>query len=71
MLNTHGAKIECKRPLDVNQEVLVTLLLSEERGEMSRVVWCDSNQSDSGNFEVGMEIHEAERLWGVPFPTSL
>ena len=64
----YGAKIECKRPLDVNQEVTVTVLPSEKQSGTGRVVWCNSNRSDSGNFELGVELREVKDLWGITFP---
>ena len=71
VVSKYGAKIECKRPLDVNQEVTVTVLPSEKRSGIGRVVWCDRNLSDSGNFELGVEIREAENLWRIAFPPDL
>ena len=67
VVSKYGAKIECKRPLDVNQEVTVTVLPSEDRSGIGRVVWCDRNRSDSGNFELGLEIRQAENLWEITF----
>ncbi len=68
VVGKYGAKITCKRPLDVNQEVTVTVLPSEKQTGTGRVVWCDSNRSDSGHFELGVELREAEDLWGIMFP---
>ena len=67
VVSKYGAKIECFRPLDVNQEVTVTVLPSEKQSGTGRVVWCNSNRSDSGNFELGVELREAEELWGITF----
>ena len=66
-VSKYGAKIECFRPLDVNQEVTVTVLPSEKQSGTGRVVWCNSNRSNSGNFELGVELREAEDLWGITF----
>ena len=77
MVSKYGAKIECKRPVNVNQEVEVTvtlrteLLPPEERSGIGRVVWCERNRSNTGNFELGVEIRKAEKLWGITFPPDL
>ena len=42
VLSKFGARMECKWPLNVNQEVTVSVLPSEERSGTGRVVWCDS-----------------------------
>ena len=68
VLSRYGARIECKRPLDVYQEVTVTTLAGKEQTGTGRVVWCTSKRNDSGNFEVGLEIREANSLWGIAFP---
>ena len=68
VVGKYGAKIACRRPLDVNQEVTVTVLPSEKQSGTGRVVWCNSNRSDSGNFELGVELREVEDLWGITFP---
>ena len=68
VLSKYGARIECKRPLDVNQEVTVTVLPSEQRSGMGRVVWCNSKRNENGNFEFGVELREAENLSGITFP---
>ncbi len=68
VVSKYGAKIECQRPLDVNQEVTVTVLPSEKQSGTGRVVWCNSNRSDSGNFELGVELREVKDLWGITFP---
>ncbi len=70
-LSKYGARMECKWPLDANQEVAVTVLPSEKRSGIGRVVWCDSNLNESGNCELGVELREVENLWGVTFPPDL
>ena len=67
VVSKYGAKIECKWPLDVNQEVAVTVLPWEKRSGIGRVVWCDSNLNESGAFELAVEIPDAENLWRIPF----
>ncbi len=69
VLSKYGASMECKWPLDASQEVAVTVLTSEKRRGIGRVVWCVSNPNESGNFEVGVELREAEDLWGITFPS--
>ena len=69
VLSKYAARIECRRPLDVNQEVMVTLLPAEERNGMGKVVWCDSHPNNNGNFEFSVELGDAEGLWGVRFPS--
>ena len=73
VVSKYGAKIECKRPVNVNQEVevTVTVLPPEERSGIGRVVWCERNRSNTGNFELGVEIRKAEKLWGITFPPDL
>ncbi len=70
-VSKYGAKIECQRPLDVNQKVTVSVLPMEERSEIGRVVWCNSNPNGSDNFELGVELREAENRWGITFPPEL
>ena len=69
MLSKHGVRIEGKQALNVNQEVIVTVLPSEERSGIGKVIWCESKRNENGNFEFGVELREAENLWGITFPS--
>ena len=69
VLNGHGARIECKRPLDLNQEVLLTVSATE-RSSKGKVVWREPNPNQSGNYEFAVELLEPENLWGVKFPPT-
>ena len=64
VLSKQGARIEGKQALHVNQEVIVTVLPSEERSGIGEVILCESKRSENGNFEFGVELREAENLWG-------
>ena len=69
VLNGHGARIECKRPLDLNQELLLTVSATE-RSSKGKVVWREPNPNQSGNYEFAVELLKAENLWGVEFPPT-
>ena len=69
VLNKRGARIECKQALNVNQEVIVTVLPSEERSGIGKVIWCESKRNENGNLGFGVELGEAENLWGIAFPS--
>ena len=68
VLSKYGARIESEQSLDANQAVTITVLPSEERSRMAKVVWSNSKRNENGNFEFGVQLGEAESLWGVTFP---
>ena len=69
VLNGHGARIECKHPLDLNQEVLLTVSATEMSSK-GKVVWRELNPNQSGNYECAVELLKPENLWGVEFPPT-
>ena len=69
VLNGHGARIECKHPLDLNQEVLLTVSATEMSSK-GKVVWRELNPNQSGNYECSVELLKPENLWGVEFPPT-
>jgi hypothetical protein len=69
VLNRHGARIECKVPLALNQEVLLTVSATEMSSK-GKVVWRELNPNQSGNYECTVELLKPENLWGVEFPPT-
>ena len=69
VLNRHGARIECKHPPDLNQEVLLTVSATEMSSK-GKVVWREPNPNQSGNYEFAVELLKPENLWGVEFPPT-
>ncbi len=67
VVSKYGARMECKGRFGANQEVTVTVLPSEKRSGIGRVVWCDTFPNESGNVELGVKLREAEALWGITF----
>ena len=65
VVSKYGARMECKGRFGANQEVTVTMLPSEKRRGIGRVVWCDTLPNKSGNVELGVKLREAEALWGI------
>ncbi len=68
VLNKHGAKIECGRPFELGTSILVTV--GNTRSALGNVVWHDQKKNKNGNFEFGLELREAQNLWGVDFPPN-
>ena len=69
VLSQYGARIECPQPCVVSEEIVVTNL-TNERGAMGKVVWCDEKKNENGNFEIGVELKDAKDIWGITFPSS-
>ena len=69
VLSQYGARIECKRPSVMGDEVVVTNL-ANERSSMGKVVWCEDKKNENGNFEFGVELRDAKNLWGITFPSA-
>ena len=69
VLSQYGARIECKRPPVMGDEVVVTNL-ANERSAMGKVVWCEDKKNENGNFEFGVELRDAKNLWGITFPSA-
>ena len=69
VLSQYGARIECKRPPVMGDEVVVTNL-AHERSAMGKVVWCEDKKNENGNFEFGVELRDAKNLWGITFPSA-
>ncbi len=69
VLSQYGARIECKQPCDVGEEVVVTNL-TNERSAMGKVIWCEHKKNESGNLEFGVELRDAKDLWGIKFPSA-
>ena len=68
VLSQYGARIECKRPPVMGDEVVVTNL-ANERSSMGKVVWREDKKNENGNFEFGVELRNAKDLWGITFPS--
>lgn len=69
IVNIHGAKIESKRKMQVNEKVKVTVPITRKT-QSGLVVWSSEVPSAAGNFEFAIELTEPGNLWGVGFPPS-
>jgi hypothetical protein len=69
IVNIHGARIECKRGLVLQQEVLIQVPFNG-MSQKGSVVWNRKEQNERGNFEFAVELERPENLWGVGFPPS-
>jgi hypothetical protein len=69
IVNVHGAKIECKRRMDLNDEVTIQVPFNG-MSEKGKVVWSRPEPNASGNYEFGVELNQPDNLWGVGFPPS-
>ena len=69
IVNIYGAKIECRRPFQSGDEVLIQVPFNG-KAQKGKVVEATLNTNDDGNFEFGVELEELEDLWGVEFPLS-
>ena len=69
IVNVHGARIECKRPFALHEEVLLQVP-SSGKVQKGRVVWSGSEANKNGYYEFGLEMESPENLWGVGFPPS-
>ena len=67
VLSQYGARLECKQSCVVGEEIVVTNL-ANKRSAMGKVVWCENKKNENGNFEFGVELKDAEKLWGITFP---
>ena len=67
VINTHGAKIVTCHQLALGVEILM-----ENRGLIrsvrANVVWVGKKPGPSGLFEVGVQLHQAQNIWGIEFP---
>lgn len=69
IVNVHGAKIECKHPLPLHQEITIQVPFNG-MSQKGKVVWNRSEPNDSDAYEIGVELDRPENLWGVGFPPS-
>ena len=73
VVNKNGARIESdlasqeKSGLNLHQEVAITVPASG-KSATARVAWVSKDENENGNYEFGVELEEAENLWGVQFP---
>ncbi|MGH9782566.1 MAG: hypothetical protein ACRD88_00125 [Terriglobia bacterium] len=69
IVNVHGARIECKRPFVLHEEVLLQIP-SNGKAQKGTVVWASAAANNKGNFEFGLELASPENLWGIVFPPT-
>jgi hypothetical protein len=67
IVNIHGAKVECKRKMAVNETVQLTVSRTGN-SQSGQVVWSTDAPTAAGNFEFAVELTEPGNLWGVGFP---
>ena len=69
VVNKNGARIESDLTPPLDREVTITVPASG-KSATARVVWVRQDQNESGYREFGVELEEAENLWGVRFPPA-
>ena len=67
VINQNGARLECQHGFEEGQEVEVKVL-STGKSARGKVVWSASQPDSSGTVELGVEVYQAQNLWGVGFP---
>ena len=69
IVNIHGAKVECRRPFESGDEVLIQVPFNG-KAQKGKVVGGTLEANNDGNYEFGVELENPEDLWGVGFPPS-
>jgi len=69
VVNKNGARVESELPPPVDQEVIITVPGSGNSAT-ARVAWASKDKNSNGYCEFGVELEEAENLWGVRFPPA-
>jgi hypothetical protein len=67
VVNKHGGKIVTTRRLKMGAEVMIENPASGKSAK-SKVVWLDGTQSPEGVHGVGLQLTEAQNIWGISFP---
>jgi hypothetical protein len=67
VVNKHGAKIATTNPLALGAEVEVE---NRALGLTTRasVVWRSEKRTDQNLFEMGIQLFQADNIWGIEFP---
>ena len=67
VVNKHGAKIAAAHQLAVNTEVLIENLPLKKVAR-ANVVWFNPDQGSDKLHEAGVQLVDAENIWGIEFP---
>ena len=67
VVNKNGARIESDLAPPLDQEVIITVSGSGNSAT-ARVAWVSKEKNENGICEFGVELEDAENLWGVRFP---
>ena len=67
LVNAHGAKIVTCHQLAVGLEVLIDNP-ALVRSVKANVVWVGEKLGPSGLLEVGVQLFQAQNIWGIEFP---
>jgi len=67
VVNEHGARCECARSLEVDQEVEIANPANRKKAK-GRIVWCGTNPDGAGKFEFAVELSEPSGIWHINFP---
>jgi hypothetical protein len=67
VVNKHGGKVATTHRLKMGAEVLIENPASHKSAK-SKVVWLDGYQSPDGMRSVGLQLMEAQNIWGIAFP---
>ena len=67
VVNKNGARIESDLAPPLDQELTLNVPASG-KSATARVAWASKDANENGFREFGVELEEAENLWGVRFP---
>ena len=67
IVNQHGAKLLTSRQLAVGAEIRIENPVAKSVAR-SNVVWVGTNRTANGMLEVGVQLAEAQNVWGIEFP---
>jgi hypothetical protein len=67
VVNTHGAKVITCHELTLGVEILIENP-ALVRSVRANVVWVGKKPGPSGLFEVGVQLLQAQNIWGIGFP---
>ncbi|MGA3323774.1 MAG: hypothetical protein ABSF45_04830 [Terriglobia bacterium] len=67
IVNKHGAKLATSHQLAVGTQILIENPTMGSAGE-ANIVWVSAKRSSQGLHEVGVQLVEAQNIWGLEFP---
>src|SRR5208282_64027 len=67
IVNKHGAKVVTSHQLAVGAQILIENPSMGSAGE-ANIVWVSAKRNSQGLHEVGVQLVEAQNIWGLEFP---